>query len=73
MWGNDSNLGFGEFIEGKPWDWGLVLHTSASGQHNGWKAESYSGSRGGARGFNVGRDAKGNNMMTGLPDGYSTL
>ena len=74
LFGSDeSNLGFGVFEQGKAWDWGLVFLASETGWHNGWKAESYSGSRGGARGFNVGRDAKGNNMMTGLPDGYSTL
>jgi hypothetical protein len=70
---NGSNLGFGVFEEGKAWDWGLVFLASNTGSYNGWEAESYSGSRGGAKGFLVGRDVNGKNLMTGSPDGYSNL
>jgi hypothetical protein len=66
LFGSDeSNLGFGEFEAHKPWDWGLVFLVSETGWHNGWKAESYSGSRGGAKGFSIKRDQNGNNVMTG--------
>ena len=74
LFGSDeSNLGFGVFEAHKPWDWGLVFLVSETGWHNGWKAESYSGSRGGAQGFLVERDHYGNNVMTGQYDGYLDL
>jgi len=60
------NLGFGDFEELKPWDWGLVFLV----RPDGWYAESYSGSRVGTKAFNIGRDARGNNLMTGQRDGY---
>jgi len=70
---DESNLGFGVFDPNTPWDWGLVILASETGWHNGWKAESYSGSRGGAQGFLVERDHYGNNVMTGQYDGYLDL
>jgi len=54
-------------------NWGLVFATSDEGWHNGWKAESYSGSRSGAQSFKVGRDDNGKNLLTKEEDGYLNL
>ena len=67
----ESFLGFGVFNDfNSPSDWGLVFLTSEAG---GYQIESYSGSRIGPKGFEVGKDAYGNNILTGHPDGFSDL
>jgi hypothetical protein len=70
---DESNLGFGVFEPMEPWDWGLVFLVSETGWHNGMKAESYSGTRDGAKGFLIERDHNGNNVMIGQNDGYLDL
>jgi hypothetical protein len=54
-------------------NWGLVFATSEKGWFNGQKAESYSGSRSGPQGFEVGRDDNGKNLLTKVEDGYLDL
>ena len=58
---------FNDFNE--PSDWGLVFLTTDAR----YRIESYSGSRTGPKGFKVGKDANGNNILTGQPDGFSDL
>jgi hypothetical protein len=56
-----------------PSNWGLVFATSDEGWHDGWKAESYSGSRSGPQGFEVGQDADNRNLLTKVEDGFLDL